>query len=85
MDIKCVLEEYDSLFGNTTLTEIESYLYQKICEAVREQDDAAVITLINEMIGLCRDTSQKEKETGVVYSVFPVFISLQWKNLNLQN
>ncbi len=61
MDINLVLTEYDSLFGNATLTEIESYLYQKIKEAVDEQDDAAIITLVNEMIGLCRDTSQKEK------------------------
>ena len=61
MNINKVLEEYDRLFGNTTLTEIEVYLYQKISEAVKEQDDAATVTLLNEMIGLCRDTSQKEK------------------------
>ncbi len=61
MDINSVLAEYDGLFGRTTLTEIEAYLYQKITEAVGEQDDAAIITLLNEMIGLCRDTSQKEK------------------------
>lgn len=61
MNINSVLAEYDSLFGRTTLTEIEAYLYQKITEAVGEQDDAAIITLLNEMIGLCRDTSQKEK------------------------
>lgn len=61
MNINQVLAEYDSLFGNTTLPEIEAYLYGKISEAVGEQDDAAIITLLNEMIGLCRDTSQKEK------------------------
>ncbi len=61
MNINKVLEEYDRLFGNITLTEIEVYLYQKISEAVKEQDDAATVTLLNEMIGLCRDTSQKEK------------------------
>ncbi len=61
MNINKVLEEYDSLFGNRTLEEIEAYLYEKIKEAVGEQDDAAIITLLNEMIGLCRDTSQKEK------------------------
>ncbi len=61
MNINSVLAEYDSLFGTTTLAEIEAYLYQKITEAVGEQDDAAIVTLLNEMIGLCRDTSQKEK------------------------
>ena len=61
MNINSVLAEYDKLFGNITLTEIETYLYEKIKEAVEEQDDSAIITLLNEMIGLCRDTSQKEK------------------------
>ena len=61
MNITSVLAEYDSLFGNTTLTDIETYLYEKIKEAIKEQDDSAIITLLNEMIGLCRDTSQKEK------------------------
>lgn len=61
MNIDSVLREYDGMFGNTTLPEIESFLFEKIKEAVEEQDDAAVITLLNEMIGLCRDTSQKEK------------------------
>ena len=61
MDINSVLIEYDKLFGNTILTEIETYLYEKIKEAIEEQDDSAIITLLNEMIGLCRDTSQKEK------------------------
>lgn len=61
MDINRVLQEYDSLFGKTTLAEIEAYLYQKIREAIEEQDDAAILTFLNEMIGLCRDTSQKEK------------------------
>ena len=61
MNIHQILEEYDSLFGKKTLDEIEVYLYEKIGEAVKEQDDAAIITLLNEMIGLCRDTSQKDK------------------------
>ena len=61
MNITNVLAEYDKLFGTTTLTEIETYLYEKIKEAIEEQDDSAIITLLNEMIGLCRDTSQREK------------------------
>lgn len=61
MNIHQILEEYDSLFGKKTLDEIEVYLYEKIGEAVKEQDDAAIITFLNEMIGLCRDTSQKDK------------------------
>ena len=61
MDINNILNEYDGLFGNTPLPEIENYLYNKICEAIKEGDTSGIITLLNEMIGLCRDTSQKEK------------------------
>ncbi len=61
MNIQAVLTEYDNMFGNTSLASIETFLYEKICGAVAEQDDGAIITLLNEMIGLCRDTSQKEK------------------------
>lgn len=61
MNIQAVLTEYDNMFGNTSLSSIENFLYEKIREAVTEQDDGAIITLLNEMIGLCRDTSQKEK------------------------
>ena len=81
MNITNVLAEYDSLFGNTTLTDIETYLYEKIKEAIEEQDDSAIITLLNEMIGLCRDTSQKEK--ALVYCEQLSVISCQkkaWEN-----
>lgn len=61
MDIKEVLTQYDSMFGTYTLVQIEEYLYAKIAEAVSQKDDGAIITLLNEMIGLCRDTSQKDK------------------------
>lgn len=61
MDIHKVLSEYDDMFGKTSLTEIEEFLYNRITEAVTLGDDSAIITLLNEMIGLCRDTAQKEK------------------------
>ena len=61
MDIRKILAEYDAMFGAKSLSQIEAYLYQKICEAAKLQDDGALLTLLNEMIGLCRDTSQKEK------------------------
>lgn len=61
MNINSVLTQYDAMFGKTSLEQIEEFLYGKICEAVQVGDDGAIITLLNEMIGLCRDTSQKEK------------------------
>lgn len=61
MDIKSILQEYDGMFGHRPLTQIEEYLAGKIGEAKRVGDESAEITLLNEMIGLCRDTSQGEK------------------------
>ena len=55
MDIQSVLLQYDKMFGNTPLEQIEAFLYDKIAEALKESDDSAIITLLNEMIGLCRD------------------------------
>lgn len=61
MDINRVLLEYDSMFGKNTLEEIEGYLVSCIEEAYEEPDYYSVITLLNEFIGFCRDTSQNEK------------------------
>lgn len=61
MDIQSVLSQYDKMFGKVPLEQIEEFLYNKITEAVGQGDDSAILTLLNEMIGLCRDTSQKEK------------------------
>ena len=66
MDIQSVLLQYDKMFGNTPLEQIEEFLYNKITEAISLGDDSAIITLLNEMLGLCRDTFQKEK--ALVYA-----------------
>lgn len=63
MDIKKVLNEYDNMFGNNTLDEINIFLNQKINEAKEEQDHYSTITLLNEMMGFCRETDRKE--TGI--------------------
>ena len=61
MDINKVLNEYDAMYGKVSLDNIEDFLFEKIKEAMSEEDTASLITLLNEMIGLCRDTTQKEK------------------------
>ena len=61
MDIQAILATYDAMFGKYTLASIEAYLYEHI-EKAREQSETSVLfTLLNEMIGFCRDTTQKEK------------------------
>lgn len=65
MNIQQILMEYDAMFGQHTLEEIEQYLIKSIENAKQEPDLYALVTLYNEMIGFSRDTSQKEK--GLAY------------------
>lgn len=61
MDINKVLLEYDNMFGMNSLEEIDDFLTSKIEEALEEKDIYSALTLMNEMLGFCRDTSQHEK------------------------
>lgn len=65
MDINKVLMEYDNMFGAHSLEDIENFLAKKLDLAYREEDNYSAITLLNELMGFCRDTDQKEK--GVRY------------------
>jgi len=66
MDIKKALEEYDALFGVAPPRQSYEFLDNKISEALKEGDNASAITLMNEMIGMCRDAGFKEE--GLSYS-----------------
>ena len=61
MDINKVLIEYDNLFGVASLENIQEYLSAKIEQAYQEKDNYAAVTLLNEMIGLTRETGDKAK------------------------
>ncbi|MDE6714445.1 MAG: DUF4125 family protein [Lachnospiraceae bacterium] len=61
MDINQVLAEYDNMFGVKGLDEIEAFLVEQIDKAYAEPDYYSAVTLLNEIIGFCRDTSQNEK------------------------
>lgn len=65
MDIQEILTEYDSMYGSRTMDEIDAFLTEKIKEAMEEQDYYSALTLMNEMMGFCRDTSRDEK--GLLY------------------
>ncbi len=65
MDIDGILKEYDRMYDNHTLAYIYGYLEGKIGEAFSEQDWGAALSLLNEMLGLCREMS-KPKE-GMKY------------------
>ncbi len=61
MNINEILTQYDAMFGKNSLTEIEEYLAGNIQEAIDKSELGVVITLLNEIIGFCRDTTQKDK------------------------
>lgn len=61
MDINEVLAEYDAMFGKYELAEIEAFLKNNIENAIDIGDYGTMITLLNEVIGFCRDTTQREK------------------------
>lgn len=61
MDIQEVLKGLDLLFQEQRIQEVESYLEQALTKAIELNDKSAMITLLNEMIGFFRDTSQYEK------------------------
>ena len=61
MDVNFILANYDAMFGIYPLNEIEAYLAGNINQAKLESDTSTLFTLLNEIIGFCRDTTQKEK------------------------
>ncbi len=61
MDIHVILAEYDKMFGQYPLSEIEQFLADKIRLAKEKSENGVLFTLLNEMIGFCRDTTQKDK------------------------
>lgn len=61
MDINVVLNGLDQLFEECRIDEVEDYLTDRLDQARAEGDMHSYITLLNEMIGYCRDTSQYEK------------------------
>ena len=65
MNITEILETYDNMFGKNTLEDIEQYLSSQIQEAKEMQLKDIEFTLLNEMIGFCRDTTQTQK--GIFY------------------
>jgi hypothetical protein len=48
MNIQTILAKYDSMFGHTSLAEIEAYLYENIQEAKRASEEALFLMLIYE-------------------------------------
>ena len=60
MQTETIIAEYDALLDRQQKEEARKVLEQGIRQAVEEEDDGALLTLLNEMIGYMRETSQVE-------------------------
>ena len=61
MNLEKILAQYDAMFGQNSLEDIEFFLVETIAEAKEKSEYGIVVTLLNEIIGFCRDTTQKDK------------------------
>ena len=59
--INQVLSELDALFAKGDTGEIQIFLEKQIAVFKENKETDNLITMLNEMIGFCRDTTQKEK------------------------
>lgn len=60
MDINQVLTELDSMYGLSSPEEIESFLIEKIALAKDEGDRGSQLSLLSELMSLCRESGKKE-------------------------
>lgn len=61
MDINQVLQELDRLFEKGALDQVEGYLSGQLELAVKENDFGSILSILNELLGFARETSQYDK------------------------
>lgn len=61
MDLNAVLTELDSLFAHRMTDKIEGFLTDNIKAAMSENDSAAVLSLVSELVGFYRDSGESRK------------------------
>ena len=66
-----ILLGLDQLFGEQRMSEVEPYLQHALQEAMESGDSSKVITIVNELIGFYRDTSQNEKSIYYCEQILP--------------
>ena len=77
MNINDILQELDSLFAHKKIEEVEPFLLEKLQLAKESDDQNSVITIMNELIGFYRDTSQYEKSVSFCNQVIVLMKSRQ--------
>ncbi|MCM1497771.1 MAG: DUF4037 domain-containing protein [Clostridium sp.] len=71
MNIEEIMKGLDLLFDNRQGDRIEEYLSTYLEQALKEGDVGSAITIINELIGFYRDTSQYEKAEAYCEKLLP--------------
>ena len=61
LDLAAVVQQVDTFYAQNKGKEAESLLKESIVQAVQEEDDNALLTLLNELIGYYRETSKVEE------------------------
>ena len=61
MNVQHILDGLEALFARQDIQAVEPYLTKQLEQAYSEPDYSACITIMNEMIGFFRDTSQYQK------------------------
>ena len=65
LDVNEILAQVDAYFEENKGEEAEKLMQQSIGQAVREQDDASLLHLLNELLGYYRETSQTENAVKI--------------------
>lgn len=61
MDINKFINELDKLYEAKKINEVEPFFDESLAQAIAEKDNSAQFTILNEMMGFFRDTSQYDK------------------------
>ena len=65
MDLMSRLNELDSCYARGALREADAFLTRSVAEAEAENDSAAVLSLLNEQMGLYRVTGRQEQAVAL--------------------
>ena len=71
MDIQAVLQGLDTLYERRESDRVEDYLSKNLEKALKEGDTGSAISLVNELIGFYRETSQYQKAEKYCEKLLP--------------
>ena len=77
--IEEILQGLDQLFEAYKIEEVEGYLEAALNEAKEHGQYEVIITIVNELIGFYRDTSQYEKSLAYCRQILPFMEDLGLK------